>query len=178
MEKIIVYGGHYGNAERYAYKLAEKTGFPVYDYKVLGDLKNVDAMLYIGSLYAGGIVGLKKTLKKAEGNFNLKLVMVTVGLSDPEMEESKKNLETAMKIALPAKYNLEENVFHIRGGIDYGKLRFIHKMMMAMLYQMVKRKSADKKTIEDQQLIETYNTTIKVDDSDKLGAIEKRFQEV
>ncbi|HJB04447.1 MAG TPA: flavodoxin domain-containing protein, partial [Candidatus Merdibacter merdigallinarum] len=63
MKKLIVYGSHYGSTQHYAQKFAELTDLPVVSYKELPDLTEYDLIIHFGGLYAGGVLGLKKTLK-------------------------------------------------------------------------------------------------------------------
>ena len=48
------------------------------------------------------------------------------------------------------------HLFHLRGSIDYGKLNFVHKSMMAMLHKALQRKDRDSLREEDRQLLDTY----------------------
>ena len=63
MEHIIVYGSQYGSARRYAEKLSERINIPAVSYKKARDLSGMKTMIYLGSLYAGGVLGLTKTLR-------------------------------------------------------------------------------------------------------------------
>ena len=51
-------------------------------------------------------------------------------------------------------------IFHLRGGIDYTKLNVMHKTMMKLLYNAVKKLPEEKKTAEDRAMIDTYNQKI------------------
>ena len=62
MRTIIVYGSQYGTAKRYAEALAGKTGSEITSYEEVMDLDVYDNIVFIGALYAGGVLGLKKTL--------------------------------------------------------------------------------------------------------------------
>ena len=63
MKEIILYGSQYGSARRYAEKLSEQTGIPAASYKDAPDLSNMKTIVYLGGLYAGGVLGLMKTLR-------------------------------------------------------------------------------------------------------------------
>lgn len=63
MEHIIIYGSQYGSSRRYAEKLSEQTGIPAVSYKDAPDLSGRSVVVYLGSLYAGGVLGLSKTLR-------------------------------------------------------------------------------------------------------------------
>ena len=83
MEHIIIYGSQYGSSRRYAEKLSEQTGIPAVSYKDAPDLSGRSVVVYLGSLYAGGVLGLSKTLRGFSLQDGQKLILVTVGLADP-----------------------------------------------------------------------------------------------
>ena len=60
MENIIVYGSQYGSTRRYAQKLSEQTGIPAVSYKEAPVLSNRKIIVYLGGLYAGGVLGSRK----------------------------------------------------------------------------------------------------------------------
>ena len=63
MKDIILYGSQYGSTYRYAQKLSEQTGIPAVSYKDAPALSDKKIIVYLGGLYAGGILGLMKTLR-------------------------------------------------------------------------------------------------------------------
>lgn len=46
--------------------------------------------------------------------------------------------------------------FHLRGGIDYQRLHFVHRAMMSMLYRTLLKKPDSQLSGEDRQLLATY----------------------
>lgn len=62
IKSIILYGSHYGSSRRYAQKLSEQTNIPAVCYKDTPSLSDKNPIIYLGSMYAGGILELKKTL--------------------------------------------------------------------------------------------------------------------
>ena len=64
MDEIIVYGSQYGSAEKYAKELAKRLEFECIRFEDMKDINAYETIIYIGSLYAGGVQGMKKTLKK------------------------------------------------------------------------------------------------------------------
>ena len=61
MRGIILYGTHYGSSKQYAEELSRRSGIACVSYEDAGDLSNYGRITYIGSLYAGGVLGLKET---------------------------------------------------------------------------------------------------------------------
>ena len=162
----IVYGSHYGTTERYAQELSRRVGIPAMDYRRMGEISSQDTVIYLGGLYAGGLVGLKKSLPKLKTTANL--IVVTVGLADPEEEENMQHIRASVTKQLGEELTAKTTFIHLRGGIDYGKL--LHRTMMRMLYSQIKKKPVDQLSEEDQELIATYGK--KVDFTD-LSSVEK-----
>lgn len=101
MEHIIVYGSQYGSARRYAEKLSERINIPAVSYKKARDLSGMKTMIYLGSLYAGGVLGLTKTLRGLSTRDGFKLILVTVGLSDPNEPENRDNTAPLCEDSFP-----------------------------------------------------------------------------
>ena len=92
MKAIILYGSRYGSARRYAEELSEQTGIPTADYKNAPPLSDKNVIVYLGGLYAGGLPGLVKTFRGVSLRNLQRLIIVTVGLSDPQEPENRKNI--------------------------------------------------------------------------------------
>ena len=63
MNSIIIYGSQYGSTRRYAEKLSELTSIPAVSFKESPHISGQDTIIYMGGLYAGGVLGLSKTLR-------------------------------------------------------------------------------------------------------------------
>ncbi len=175
MERIIVYGSQYGSARRYAQKLSEQTGIPAVSYKQVSELAGMKTIVYLGGLYAGGVLGLAKTLRGFSLRDGTKLILVTVGLADPDEEENRVNIRSSLQRQFPELFD-EAKIFHLRGAIDYQKLSFGHRTMMALLYQSLRRTPLEKQTAENRALIETYGKQVDFTDFDALEPIMQEIQ--
>ena len=169
MNTLILYGSQYGTTKKYAEKFAEMTHFPVISYEDVKDLTDYERIIYFGALYAGGVKGLKNTVKKLSPN--TKLIIVTVGLADVCDQENISNIQNSISKQVPEHLLKAASVFHLRGGIDYSKLNFKHRTMMKMLYHSLKSKPAESLTQEDKALMETYNKKVNFADYDSLKQI-------
>lgn len=174
--KIIIYGSQYGTAKQYAEELAKKTNIEVKQYEDVNDLDNYGTIIYIGSLYAGGVLGMKKTFKKMSNIQNKKIIIATVGLADPTDLENINNIEIGMKNQLPKEIYENAHIYHLRGGIDYSKLNLKHKTMMSLLYKKAKGLPEEKKTAEVKAMIETYNKQVNFVDFNSLDKIIENIQ--
>ena len=135
-----------------------------------------DNIIYLGALYDGGVLGMSKTLKKLNNISNKKILIATVGLSDPTDEVNKKNIRNNIKNQIPKEVLEKAKIFHLRGGIDYSKLNFAHKTMMKLLYNAVKNLPNEKQAAEDRAMIETYNKKVNFIDFSSLDKIANEIQ--
>lgn len=158
--RIILYGSQYGTAKRYAEELGRRTGIAVQSFEEAGDISCCQTIVYIGGLYAGGVLGMKKTLENLKDPREKRLIIATVGLADPEDEKNWETIRRAMRRQLPPAVFEQARIFHMRGGIDYSKLNFKHKTMMCLLYQKAKNLPKEKRTAEVEAMIDTYNRQV------------------
>lgn len=70
-------------------------------------------------------------------------------------EENINNIENNMKRQLSNEIYKKASIYHLRGGIDYSKLNFLHKTMMRILYEKAKSLPEEKKTTEDKLMIQS-----------------------
>lgn len=169
MNSLIVYGSQYGTTKKYAERFAEMTNLPIIAYENIKDLRGYDLIIHFGGLYAGGVKGLKNTVRALRKN--AKLIIMTVGLADVYDEENIRNIRQAIGKQVPEKLLSNTSIFHLRGGIDYQKLNFKHKTIMTLLYNKVKKLPEDKKTAEVRAMIETFNSKVDFVDFSSLNQI-------
>lgn len=177
MNSIIIYGSHYGTTKQYAEELSKRTNIRAISFKKFNQqINDYDNIIYLGALYAGGVLGMSKTLKKLNNISNKKILIATVGLSDPTDEVNKNNIRNNIKKQIPKEVLEKAKIFHLRGGIDYSKLNFAHKTMMKLLYNAVKNLPNEKQTAEDRAMIETYNKKVNFIDFSSLDKIANGIQ--
>ena len=167
--KIIIYGSQYGTAKKYAEELARRTGIDAKNFKEISDINCYDTLVYIGGLYAGGVLGLKKTFAKLSQCQGKKIIIATVGLADPTDAESIGNIKSSIKRQLSKELYESAYFFHLRGGIDYSRLNFKHKTMMGLLYKKAIGLPEDEKSTEVKAMIETYNQKVDFVDFESLN---------
>ena len=158
MKTLIIYGSQYGATKRYAESLSEITGIEAVDYKQAKDIEGFDRIIFMGSLYAGGVLGLKKTIgKMAE---NQELIIVTVGVTNPNETEYFSEIRKSIKAKIPANLYNEEKIFHLRGAIDYSQLNMKHRFMMSMFHKMVLKMPESQRTADAKAMLETYGQQV------------------
>ena len=175
MSNIIIYDDYYGKTKKYAEDFFKRTNIEAVSFKDVNNINDYDNIIYLGGLYAGGVLGMAKTLKKIDNIANKNIIIATIGLSDPTDEINKNNIRNNIKKQVPKEIFEKVKVFHLRGGIDYSKLNFAHRTMMKLLYNTVKKLPKEKQTAEDSAIIETYNK--KVDFID-FSSLDKLINEI
>ena len=176
MKSLIIYGSHYGTTKRYAEKLVQMANIPIANYKDIKELAGYDLIIHFGGLYAGGVTGLKRSVKLLPQN--AKFIIVTVGLADVDDENNTNNIKKALSKQVPKEILKSTLIFHLRGGINYKELNLKHRMMMAFLYSRLKKLPEEKKTPEIKALIETYNSKVDFVDYDSLNQIIKAIKQI
>ena len=160
MNNIIIYGSNYGTTEQYAKELSKRTNIEAISFENVQEINKYDKIIYIGGLYAGGVLGMSKTLRKLTNIQNKTIIIATVGLADPTDVKNINNIRNNIKFQISKKIYDKAKIFHLRGGIDYSKLKFFHKTMMKMLYNAVKNIPQEKLSAENKAMIETYNKKV------------------
>ena len=175
---LVLYGSKYGSTRRYAQELARRLGFDCLDHRQATgqEAGQYPVIVYGGGLYAGGVLGLAKTLRNFSLQNGQKLILVTVGLADPNEPENQHNIRTSLQKQLPAGLLYQAKIFHLRGGIDYQQLSFGHRTMMKLLYQSLQRTPFEKQTAENRAFIETYGKHVDFTDFRALEPIIQAIQ--
>lgn len=175
MDSIIIYGSQYGTTKMYAEELSKRINVKALSFEKIDDINKYNKIIYLGGLYAGGVLGMSKTFKKLNDMTNRRIILVTVGLADPKNTENINNIRNAIKRQLSKNILEKIKIFHLRGGIDYSKLNFVHKTLMNLLYKKAKNLPEEKKTVEDKAIIETYGKKVSFIDFSDLDGIVSEF---
>ena len=170
-DMIIIYGSCYGTTKKYAEELSGRFGCEAVSYENVNDINAYQTIIYMGGLYAGGVQGMKKTLKKLSDISDKNICIVTVGLADPTDEKNIEHIRKNMKTQVSEELYNQANIFHLRGGIDYSELSFLHKKMMGMVYKKAVSVPEEERNAEISAMIETYNKQVDFVDFDSLDPI-------
>ena len=170
-DMIIIYGSCYGTTKKYAEELSGRFGCEAVSYENVNDINAYQTIIYMGGLYAGGVQGMKKTLKKLSDISDKNICIVTVGLADPTDEKNIEHIRKNMKTQVSEELYNQANIFHLRGGIDYVELSFLHKKMMGMVYKKAVSVPEEERNAEISAMIETYNKQVDFVDFDSLDPI-------
>lgn len=178
MESVIIYGSKYGSAKRYAEALSKKLNIDYLDYRTINRGKKYDVLIYVGSLYAGGVIGLKKTLNNYPSISDSKVFIITVGIADPNNTENVENIKNSLYKQLPKNLNKNIILFHLRGDLDYSKLNIKHKIMMKLVYEQAKKVPLVQQNEETKTFISTYNKKNEFINYDSLEQVVDRYLQI
>ena len=170
-DMIIIYGSCYGTTKKYAEELSGRFGCEAVSYENVNDINAYQTIIYMGGLYAGGVQGMKKTLKKLSDISDKIICIVTVGLADPTDEKNIEHIRKNMKTQVSEELFNKAKIFHLRGGIDYSELSFLHKKMMGLVYKKAVSVPVEERDAELSAMIETYNKQADFVDFDLLDPI-------
>ena len=175
MNPVILYGSRYGSAKRYAEALGEREGIPVLPFQQAADLDRFDTIIYIGSLYAGRVTGLSKTMRRKDCA-GKRIIILTVGLADGEKEKNAVNIRNHIRKQIPEELFDKAEIFHLRGDIDYRQLSFVHRQMMIFLCRQLSKIPPEKRDEDAQYLISTYGGKVELFDPGRLDQIRKKIK--
>ena len=90
MSEIIIYGSQYGTTRMYAEELSKITKIQAISFEEIKDINKYDKIIYLGGLYAGGVLGMAKTFKKISNYGNKKIIIARVKWTNTERNEYRK----------------------------------------------------------------------------------------
>ena len=159
---VVIYSSHYGFTERYARWIARDLGCPIFPAKPFPaqKLAGFDTVIFGGGLYAGGVSGIRQLIANRKALSSKKVILFTCGLADPSDPENVKHIRESLGKVLTPDMMERFRIFHLRGGIDYGKLSLVHRSMMGMLVRMMKKKDPSELGEEDREILRTYGGTV------------------
>ncbi|HHW67744.1 MAG: hypothetical protein PWP07_207 [Epulopiscium sp.] len=167
---VVLYKSKYGSTKKYAEWIANALNCDLYECSKIKpeSLLSYDTIVFGGGLYASGINGVSLITKNFQRIKDKQIIVFTVGLSSTdEKEKFKPILEKNFTQEILNKIK----IFHLRGGIDYKKLNFIHKIMMSMLKSIISRKKPEEMTDEDRGVLETFGSKVDFTDQKTIEPI-------
>lgn len=171
MNSIIIYKSKTGFTKKYAEMISKSINCNCLSIKESKkvNLKEYDFIIFGGSLYASGIIGLKK-LKKRINTQNL--IVFAVGLTPME-----KNLKGKL---LEANFSADEQknakLFYFRGGFNLNKLNFIDKKLMLFMKKKIEKK--EELTQNDHEFLNAFKKPVNYTDDKEIEPLIKYYNEV
>jgi menaquinone-dependent protoporphyrinogen IX oxidase len=156
MKTVVIYKSKTGFTKKYAEWISKDLAADIFDTsKANIDMLNTyDTVIYGGSLYAVGILGVKFITENLDKLKDKKLVVFATGAS-PWREEilnevKNKNFTTEQQRSI--------SFFYLRGGFDYSKLNLFDKFLMTLL--RLKIKSKKELTSDEKSLLSMYDKPV------------------
>ncbi len=162
MKYLVTYASKYGSTKKYAQWIAEALSCDLMDAGAVkpGTLAQYDVLIHGGGLYAGGFSGISVITKNYELLSGKPVILFSCGLADPNDPENISHIEAGLAKVLTPEMQKHIKQFHLRGGIDYGRLGLTHKAMMAMLRQSMLKKDRENLRDEDRLMLDTYGQQV------------------
>ena len=173
MKYLVTYASKYGSTKQYAEWIAEALSCDLMEAGAVkpGTLAQHDVLIHGGGLYAGGLSGISVITKNYELLSDKPVILFSCGLADPHDPENVAHIEAGLAKVLTPEMQKHIQQFHLRGGIDYGKLGLTHKAMMAMLRQSMLRKGRENLRGEDQLMLDTYGQRVDFTDKSTIAPL-------
>lgn len=173
MKVVVVYGSKYGATQKYAAWIAKALSCDIYEKSNISgsELAAYDVIIYGGGLYAGGIDGIKLLHQNLSLISKKDILIFSCGLADPNVSENVTSIRKGVEKALPLHLLSNARLFHLRGGIDYGRLSVVHKIMMGALYRLIKLKDPATLGHEERELVRTYGQVVDFTDRESTQPI-------
>ena len=158
----VVFKSKYGATRKYAMYIAQRLDADMYDLAKVKkfDFGKYDTIVYGGGIYASSINGIKFISSNAEKLEGKNILIFTTGLGDPAVAKNTQVISKSLNKVLPKQIMANAHLYCFRGGIDYGKLSFLHKQMMSMMHKMIAKKSESEMTKDDRDILDTYGKAI------------------
>lgn len=153
---VVLYKSAYGFTKKYAEWIAEELNCDCLDVNTFDFNKDHKTIIFGGGLYAGKINGIKTLIKNYDKIKDKKVIVFTVGVADVKDAGNVENIVSSLKKQIPKEMFHKIKLFHFRGGMDYGKMSFIHRCMMWFMKTMLSKRPENERSDSDRAVIESY----------------------
>lgn len=162
MNILVTYASKYGYTQQYAQWIADALSCDICDCKHVtqAQLQSCDILIHGGGLYAGGLSGIRTITKNWAILSGKQVILFSCGVADPADPENEAHIEAGISRTLTPDMVGKIHQFHLRGGIDYPQLGFIHRAMMGMLRKGLLKQGYENLRGEDKLIVDTYGQTL------------------
>lgn len=165
MKAIVIYKSNTGLTKKCAEWIAEELSCKAVPMEEINgvNLASYDTLVFGGWLLAGSIQGLKQ-IKSKIISFKGKKAIFATG----SMPSDSPPVADIMGKCLTEEEHKEIGTFYMRGGLNYDKMGFIHKSMMKMMCNIMKKQHG----VDSEQ----YKSISKSFDATSKSAVEPLIQ--
>ncbi|WP_270566157.1 flavodoxin domain-containing protein [Clostridium beijerinckii] len=169
MKTVVIYKSKTGFTKKYAEWIAEELSADIFNAsKVnINTLNKYDTIIYGGSLYAVGIIGvglIKKNINKLKDK---RLVVFATGASPLR--------DNVINEVVNKNFTVDEQkyikFFYLRGGFNYNKLSYFDKFLMTLLKLKIKNKKQEDLSADEKGMLAIYDKPVDFTDKKNIGKI-------
>ncbi len=165
----VVFCSEYGSTKRYATYIAEKLQADLLSIEDAKDVSSYDTIVYGGGIYAGALNGHEWLKKNQEALCNKKLIIFTCGISDPNNETNRENIQKGLEKCLSQELISHGKTFYFRGALAYQRLKLAHKGIMKILFHVLKHKKD--RSPEEEAMLQAQETPVDFVDTSQADAL-------
>ncbi|OBR95496.1 flavodoxin [Clostridium ragsdalei P11] len=158
MKIVVIYKSKTGFTKKYAEWISKELSADIFDAANvnINMLAKYDTIIYGGSLYAVGIIGINLITKNFNKLRNKKIVVFATGAS-PSRDEvitevRNKNFTTDQQKSI--------KFFYLRGGFNYSKLNIFDKFLMTLLKWKIKNKKQEDLSSDEIGMLSIYDKPV------------------
>lgn len=169
MKTVVIYKSKTGFTKKYAEWISKELSAHIFDAaKVNIDmLDKYDTIIYGGSLYATGIIGINLITKNFNKLKDKKIIVFATGVSpsrdDVTTEVRTKNFTTEQQKSI--------SFFYLRGGFNYSKLNIFDKFLMTLLKWKIKSKKQEDLSSDEIGMLSVYDKPVDYTDKKNIDKI-------
>ncbi|MDR2972001.1 MAG: flavodoxin domain-containing protein [Bacteroidales bacterium] len=174
MNKVLVmYYSKNGTTRRYAEWIAEELNGDLFDIKnIKSDMLSGYDVIILGSpILAGTIKGLSIFTKNQNLVRDKKIVYCACGIEDMSNETVTNRIRGYVEKTVSDEIFQKMKIFFLRGGFDHYKLNFMFKLMFWIAKKKVDKKPAEKLTVDDKLVLETYGKNLDFTNKENIKPI-------
>lgn len=175
MKSIVVYSSKTGFTKRYAEIISKELDCSALalDEAKKHDLTAYDQLIYGGSLYASGVLGLKKMLGIIGSSDFQKVVVFGVGATS----YNESLIDELISKNYPKGQPTNHKFFYLRGGFNFNKLNSVDKFLMGMMKKSIEKKKVEDRTEDDKGLLASFDNPVDFVSKESMGDILKYCKE-
>lgn len=169
---LVAYRSIYGHSRSYAEWLSEDLAAELVDlaHQPHPDLSSRRVTVFVLPIYGGGFLGAKEMAKLAGGAPSVSVVAVTVGASDPTNAANLAAYGKSAEASLPKAMLARMQWFHLRGGLDYPRMKWYHRAIMWLVTQKAKQ-DARKGDAEAQEMADSFGKVVDFRDRTAIAPV-------
>ncbi|UYZ38695.1 flavodoxin domain-containing protein [Clostridium beijerinckii] len=169
MKTVVIYKSKTGFTKKYAEWIAEELSADIFNASKVNvnTLNKYDTIIYGGSLYAVGIIGvglIKKNINKLKDK---RLVVFATGASPLR--------DNVINEVINKNFTVDEQkyikFFYLRGGFNYNKLSSFDKFLMTLLKWKIKNKKKEDLSADEKGMLAIYDKPVDFIDKKNIWKI-------